>query len=61
MSCFFLLLYIKAVAHHPGIMEQAVIGMNDEVKGLLPVGIVVRSKSKYPFIELYLLDMSFHF
>ncbi|XP_057290037.1 acyl-CoA synthetase short-chain family member 3, mitochondrial-like isoform X2 [Hydractinia symbiolongicarpus] len=34
----------RAIAQDPDIMEQAVIGVKDEVKGLIPVGLVVLRK-----------------
>lgn len=36
----------QAVAKHDDVFEEAVIGVKDEVKGLIPVGLIVLSKSK---------------
>ena len=43
-----LILYVafQAVAKHDDVFEEAVIGVKDEVKGLIPVGLIVLSKSK---------------
>ena len=42
-----LILYVafQAVAKHDDVFEEAVIGVKDEVKGLIPVGLIVLAKS----------------
>ena len=34
------------MAKHPDVMEQAVVGIDDEIKGLIPIGLVVLKKGR---------------